>query len=168
MKHVYWVIPGLLAGRPGPDECPWALEELHLGGFRAMLSLCEGIVDRGETRAQGIDHLMLPMSISPCPSGEDASLCRRLVPEALYFLRWHVINALPTLVHCRAGQSCTGLVLACYLATYHGTSPAEAVAKLRAIDPQLLPDQAHETLVAQLLSPASGVPDAMPTSDPST
>jgi hypothetical protein len=39
VKHVYWVIPGVLAGRPGSDEFAWDLDELHRVGLRAILSL---------------------------------------------------------------------------------------------------------------------------------
>ncbi|MGI5916265.1 MAG: protein-tyrosine phosphatase family protein [Anaerolineae bacterium] len=151
MEHVYWVIPDLLAGRPGPDRYPWDLEALHQGGFRAVLSLCEGIAGRGEMRALGLDHLAIPLPASLPPSPEEESSCRRLLPEALYFMRWHILNGLPTLVHCREGQDCTDMVLACYLASYEGMSASEAIDRIRRIAPESLSAPEHVRYVHRLL-----------------
>ena len=42
MKKVFWLIPGQLAGRPGPDLEPWDLAELRTAGIGAVLSVNDG------------------------------------------------------------------------------------------------------------------------------
>jgi protein-tyrosine phosphatase len=41
VREVYWALPGLLAGRAGPGEPPWDLQELWDRGFRAIASKLE-------------------------------------------------------------------------------------------------------------------------------
>jgi hypothetical protein len=55
MKAVYWLLLGLLAGRPGPGEIPWDLEELWAGGLRTILSLSDE-VDEEAIAAVGFHH----------------------------------------------------------------------------------------------------------------
>jgi len=147
VKHVYWVIPGLLAGRPGPDEFPWDLDELHQAGLRAILSLHSGGVDVDDIRRCGFVHELLPLPDSVPPSPGDLLVYQRRLPQAFSFIRYQLVDRIPTLVHCHAGRDRTGVVLACYLSTYMGMEPSEAVESLRAIKPTILSAEGYEALV---------------------
>jgi len=136
MNAVYWILPGLLAGRPGPAKAPWTLPELWDGGFRAIVSLVE--VDGAAIAAAGFHHYQdsLPGQLAFIPPLR-RRLARRMLP-ALDFIAAQVSAGRPTLVHCRQGQDRTGAVLAAYLARCHGLPPAEAVCRVRAANPRAM------------------------------
>ncbi len=152
MQYVYWAIPGLLAGRPGPDEIEWNLGELRQAGFGALLSLHNGGLNSADISQHGFVHMLLPLPDTVPPSPEDIRTYRRLVPKALSFISQHVTNRIPTLVHCHAGKDRTGVVLVCYLSAYMEISPVDAIAKLRAIKPGLLSAEGYEELALRLSS----------------
>ena len=55
MKNVFWLIPGKLAGRTGPNVDPWDARLLKEGGIGAVLSVNHGIlVDAEELADYGI------------------------------------------------------------------------------------------------------------------
>jgi predicted protein tyrosine phosphatase len=150
MDYVYWVLPGLLAGRPGPDEFPWDLRELRRAGFGAILSLHAGGIDPAEIGWHGFAHLLLPLPYPVPPSSEDTAIYRQRLPVALAFIGQHVDAGRPTLVHCHAGRDRTGVVLACYLCAALDLPPAEAVARLRAVKPSALTAPGYAELVYEL------------------
>lgn len=152
MKYTYWVIPRLLAGRPGPDEVGWNLEELYRNGFRTILSLHDGGADQADIKRHGFIHKLLPLPNSGPPSPGDILIYRQLLPKALSVIEQWVRNGDPTLVHCHAGKDRTGVVLACYLSRYPKLKPSEAIARLRAIKPDLLTAEGYEALVYHLLA----------------
>jgi protein-tyrosine phosphatase len=104
-------------------------------------------VDVAGIRRCGFVQELLPLPDSVPPSPEDLFVYQRLVPEALSFIRHQLVDRIPTLVHCHAGGDRTGVVLACYLSTYMGMEPSEAVESLRAIKPTILSAQGYEALV---------------------
>jgi len=136
VNAVYWILPDLLAGRPGPEKVPWRLEELWATGFRAIVSLAE--VDGEAVRAAGFRHYQdtLPGQLAFLPPLR-RHLARRMRP-ALDFIDAEVSAGRPTLVHCRQGQDRTGAVLAAYLVRAEGLSPAEAVRQVRAAHPRAM------------------------------
>ena len=150
MKYVYWAIPGLLAGRPGPDEIPWDLQELRQAGFGAILSLHSGGIESTEIRRLGFAHLLLPLPYSVPPLPPDIDTYRQLLPEALAFIKQHVTLGTPALVHCHAGKDRTGVVLASYLTTGLGMHPLEAIDKLRVVKPSLLSAEGYQALALYL------------------
>ena len=60
MEGLYWIIPGLLAGRPGPGQVPWDLEELWADGFRTIVSLSR--IGKAAIRAAGFRHHYAPLN----------------------------------------------------------------------------------------------------------
>jgi len=60
VKHVYWLLNGLLAGRPGPVQAPWGLGELREAGLQALVSL-NTEPDPTEVIKAGLRHHSLPM-----------------------------------------------------------------------------------------------------------
>ncbi len=150
MNYAYWVLPGLLAGRPGPDEFPWDLRELRRAGFGAILSLHAGGIDPAEIGQHGLAHLLLPLPGSVPPTPQDIVVYRVQLPQAWAFIAQHVVGGIPTLVHCHAGRDRTGVVLAGYLCAALGLPPAEAIARLRAAKPSALTAPGYAELVYEL------------------
>jgi len=145
VKVVYWLLPGLLAGRPGPGEVPWDLGELWEAGFRTIVSLSR--TDGAAIRATGFRHYHVPLNggLAFFP------LLRRLLARrmllAVDFIAGEVEAGRPTLVHCRQGNDRTGAVLAAYLVRHQGVSPAEAVRRVRGANPRAMRSPGFERLV---------------------
>ena len=58
MESLFWLDPGRLAGRPGPNAEPWDLGRLRAGGIGAVLSVNDGQdCVAAEFDAAGIDHI---------------------------------------------------------------------------------------------------------------
>jgi len=141
MRYVYWVLPGLLAGRPGPDCDPWDLDELWQAGFRALVTLDRRRVDPEAVRRVGFAHQYyeradLPDIVLRTLTAQLGFL--EAIEPALTFIRQQVTASRPTLVHCWAGRDRTGAVLACYLVRYEGLTADEAIARLRAVRPDTM------------------------------
>jgi hypothetical protein len=151
VKYVYWAIPGLLAGRPGPDEIEWKLGDLKNAGFGAILSLHNSAIGLSDIQAYGFIHKLLPLPNSVPPSEEDFYTYHQLLPEALAFIHQNVTSGIPTLIHCHAGKDRTGVVLVCYLCTFEIYRPPDAIKHLRALKPSLLSAEGYETMVYRLL-----------------
>lgn len=135
-RGIYWVIPGLLAGRPGPWALPWDLEALWGEGFRSIVSLVR--TDVAEIRAMGFRSCYVPMN------GGLAflrlwqrRLARQMLP-VVDFIAGELAAGRPTLVHCRVGKDRTGAVLAGYLVRYCGFTPEEAFERLRQANPRAM------------------------------
>ncbi len=126
MRHVYWIIPNKLAGRAGPDEVPWDLKELWGNGFRAILSLHDR-VDAFEIQKFGFAHMFAPLSPNFPPDVTEMEEYKRLVPQAIAFIRECLNKEKPTLVHCHAGKDRTGIVLAVYMILEKSMGAKEAV-----------------------------------------
>ena len=134
MRHVFWLIPDVLAGRPGPDREPWDLEELSLMGIGAVLSVNDGLLCHREDFAlAGIEYRCLPLSPNAPPRPGDLEHCRRTLPEALRFVTDMYEQGKATLVHCTSGKDRTGLFLAYYLTKARGRSAKGSVAAVREV-----------------------------------
>lgn len=139
MQQVYWVEDGVLGGRCGPECAPWLAEDLFAGGVRSLVSLDEYGVDEEALQAAGIIHLPL---YQPMILLEDTSERRRfleVVPRVLKFIEERRDQQeLPVVVHCHYGRDRTGCVLACCLVARNGWTAAEAIAHVRARQPNAL------------------------------
>jgi len=72
MDKLFWVIPGKLAGRPGPDREPWNLAALHAGGIGAILSVNDGLSCQPQDFATaGIAYACMPLSSNAPPKPGD-------------------------------------------------------------------------------------------------
>lgn len=149
MKRVYWVVPDLLAGRPGPQEAPWNLQELWDGGFRTIVSLSR--IDGQPIRAAGFRHHAVPLNggLAFLPLLRNV-LARRMIP-VIDTLAEEVAAGRPTLVHCRQGRDRTGAVLAGYVIRHGGLSPEEALRALRRLNPQAMVSPGFEQLPRLML-----------------
>ncbi len=148
MKAVYWVLPHLLAGRPGPEIAPWDLAELREAGFRTIVSLVP--VDGESIRAAGFRHLLVPLNggLAFLPPMR-RRLIRQIIP-IVDFVAEEVAAGRPTLVHCRKGNDRTGAVLAGYLIRHQGVDPEEAIRRLLALRPTALRSLGFKKLVRMM------------------
>ena len=152
MKHVFWVEPCALAGRPGPNTAAWNPCELYAGGIRAILTVNRGVgVEPEALRAAGIAHhqIVLPISEPPVPGALEIGL--RLVPEAYAWIEQQIGLGRAVLVHCTHGHDRSGLVLAYWIARRHACSASAAIEKLRALRPKALTALGWKDLALDLL-----------------
>ncbi|MCP4542041.1 MAG: hypothetical protein GY832_33360 [Chloroflexi bacterium] len=136
MKAIYWLLPDLLAGRPGPGMSSWDLEGIWNEGLRTIITLIRG--DEPAIQATGFRHYQVPLNswlaILPCTRQR---LVQRMLP-VIDLVAAEVAAGRPTLVHCYAGKDRTGAILAGYLIRYQGLSPEEAFRLLRQINPRAM------------------------------
>jgi protein-tyrosine phosphatase len=134
MDHIYWLLDGTLAGRPGPVQAPWDLEVLRAAGLRVIVSL-NTEPDPTEVIAAGLRHYSLPIPpILPLTEALQDMVLHRL-EEVLAIIHAEVSDGQPTLVHCHAGKDRTGLALSAYLVRFHGLDVEEAISRVRAVQP---------------------------------
>jgi hypothetical protein len=151
MDYVYWVIEGLLAGRPGPFLRPWNPRALYAGGIRAVVSLAqeEPVPD---LTPHSIIHYQAKF---PPVVLFSRGMCKAFIYQSLpvwAFIHEQVTAGNPTLVHCHAGNDRTGSILAGYLITYQGVSPEEALLTLRTAHPTAMTAQGYSDVLG-LLTP---------------
>lgn len=136
MRDFYWIVPGLLAGRPGPKTIPWDLQELWAEGFRTIVSLIRA--DEATIQSAGFRHYAAPLNggLAFLPVWR-RWLAGKMVP-VVDFIAAEIAAGRPTLVHCYLGKDRTGAVLAGYLIRYCGFSPEEAFQRLRQANPRAM------------------------------
>ena len=136
MRHVFWLVPGILAGRPGPDREPWDLAELREAGIGAVLSVNDGVLCREEDFSRNdMQYRCLPLSPNAPPQPGDLEHCRQVLPRAFDFVAKMTGSGRTTLVHCSSGKDRTGLFMAYYLVRTRGLSPEAAVDEVRRVRP---------------------------------
>ncbi len=156
MRHVYWVIDGLLAGRPGPVLEPWDPAELYKAGFRTVISLAAE-EDTEDLAPYGLLHHRA--SFPPVvlfSTGMRKAFIHQTLPV------WRLIDeqmtlGRPTLLHCHAGQDRTGAILAGYLIVYEGQTPTQALRRLRKVKRYAMTAEGYKEVLG-LLRPGE-IPD---------
>ena len=141
MDGFYWLLDGQLAGcgRPGGrrgSRVDADLGWLRAQGIAAVVSLTEAPLAAGACARYGLAELHLPVVdlTPPAPAQIEA---------ALSFIDAQLAHERPVLVHCLVGQGRTGTILAAYLIR-DGLTPAEALARLRAVCPGAVENPAQE------------------------
>ncbi|MFO0757064.1 MAG: tyrosine-protein phosphatase [Byssovorax sp.] len=153
MNHVFWLIPGKLAGRPGPDREPWKLASLREAGIGAVLSVNDGFLCYPEDfEAAGLAYACVPFPDRAPPAPGDDDLCLRALPRARAFIVDQLDRGRTTLVHCASGKDRTGLVLAYHFMLETGATPEAAVAEIRRVRPIALSAPGWYDLALDLLA----------------
>ncbi len=156
MRYVYWVMEGLLAGRPGPVLRPWDPAELYAGGIRAVVSLAQEEPISDLTRYGLLHyHAQFP-PVTLFSRGMRKAFIYQSLP-VWAFIHTQITSGVPTVVHCHAGKDRTGSILAGYLMTYQGASAEEALFTLRSACPEAMTADGYAD-VLEFLSPAQ-LPD---------
>ena len=155
MNHVFWVVPDLLGGRPGPNCQPWDEKELFEAGIRAILSVNSGDEVRPKRlKDAGIDYTCIPLTADAPPLPGDDKICLRRLAEQFEFVAGHVDTGNPTLIHCRHGKDRTGLFLAYYLTRTENLKPRQAIRRLKEHRPIALTATGWEDLALAVLKQA--------------
>ena len=152
MKHVFWLVPGALAGRTGPDLDPWIASELHAGGLGAILSVNDGSLCHPEDfTALGMSYRCIPLSDNAPPREGDFEHCLRALPEAYDYVRGELDRQRRVLVHCTSGKDRTGLFMCYFLMRESGMRVQEAVAEVRRVRPIALSAEGYEEFAVDVL-----------------
>ena len=139
MDKLFWIIPGHLAGRPGPDVEPWNLQALRYGGIDAILSVNDGrLCNPQEMAIFGITYARHSLSDWAPPQPGDTEHCLKILPLGSEFIETQLNQGHKVMVHCSGGNDRTGLCLGYYLVHHMGVSPNEALSTLRAVRPTAL------------------------------
>ena len=151
MDKLFWIIPGGLAGRPGPDEEPWDLRAFQQAGIRAILSVNDGrLCDPQQMTTYGIAYACHPLSDSAPPQPGDAEKCLAILPLTYQFIETHLGQGCTVVVHCSGGNDRTGLCLGYFLVRHRGLSPDQALVTLRAVRPTALSAKGWESFAQQI------------------
>lgn len=142
---LYWVVPGELAGRPGPHKMRWDLWYLASRNLKGIVSLDGPIAD--DFTAVGIRHFpaYLPMTALEAGAARQSFL-GALDPIFAFVADCHQLGA-AVLVHCFHGNDRTGAVLACCLIALYGMSSPDAVAAVRTVNPAAMSALGYEEAV---------------------
>lgn len=152
MQHLFWVVPGEIAGRPGPDEEAWDLEALWQAGVRAILSVNDGrLCDAQAFERLGIAYACYPLSDWVPPQPGDAEVCLRALRKGDTFVQAQRGQGRPVLVHCSGGNDRTGLFLSYYLVRHAQLSPRQAIQRVRVLRPTALSAEGWEEFAEDLL-----------------
>lgn len=147
MEHVYWVVEGKLAGRPGPHKYAWDLGAIKAAGIGGVVSL-DGQVDRAQLASSEIQHL--PVN-QPMILLEDEWRREQFVEVMALVLpfadRMHR-DRKAVLVHCFHGLDRSGCVLACWLVARSGLEAEAAIAAVRQVNPDAMQAFGYEEAVA--------------------
>lgn len=150
MKHLYWMVDGVLAGRCGPCCEPWDLVELKQIGIGALVSFSEDIGDASAFSAAGIAHLHRPLPRNVPPIDADLPLFVAVISEALDWIEGWEQKGVPVLVHCALGNDRTGVLMAAYLMR-RGAAPLHAVSQVRTLRDQAFSADGWDQLVYDVL-----------------
>jgi protein-tyrosine phosphatase len=152
MQHVFWLIPGKLAGRPGPNQEPWNVEELQRGGIGAVLSVNAGIlVNPEDFLSRGMRYARIPFSDKAPPMPGDLEICLTALPRAYDFVSAEIQAGKAALVHCRSGKDRTGLLMAYYLMRTTGVSVDDAIRQVRLVRPIALSAEGWDEFAREIL-----------------
>ncbi len=155
MNHVFWLVPGVLAGRSGPNRDPWDAQDLRAGGIGAILSVNDGGACHPEDfAALGMSYRCIPLSDNEPPRDGDMEHCLAALPEAYDYVRGELDEQRAVLVHCRSGKDRTGLFMCYFLIRESGMSIDDAIAEVRRVRPIALSAEGWEDLAVAVLEVA--------------
>jgi len=153
VQHVFWLIPGRLAGRAGPNRRPWDLVEIRSLGIGAVLSVNDGeACDPRAFAPLGLRYRCVAMPPNEPPAPGDGDRCREALPEAYAWVRERHEEGLAVLVHCSSGKDRTGLFMSYFLMKDEGLDPAAAIARVREVRPIALSAMGWEGLARGVLA----------------
>jgi protein-tyrosine phosphatase len=157
MNDVFWLLPGVLAGRAGPNREPWRISDFRDAGIRAVLYVNDGeLCHPDELAVADIAYRCIPLSANAPPRVGDRDHCEAILPEAYAFVTSNLKLGSATLVHCSSGKDRTALFMAHYLVRSRPYSPAEAVAKVKAVRPIAFTAEGWEPFALEVLAAIGG------------
>ena len=156
MQHVFWLIPGRLAGRAGPNREPWDVDALRRLGIDAVLSLNDGEgCEPAAFAALNVDYHRVSLPPNEPPQPGDDEICVLGLPAAYDYVRAQHAGSRVVLVHCSAGKDRTGLFMSYFLMRERRFGVDEAIAAVRAVRPRALTALGWEALARRVLDQLS-------------
>lgn len=153
MKHLFWLVDGVLAGRPGPNIVTWDPHELYNGGIRAVLTLNRGYgVDTSMLEAIGIVHKRIPILVQEPPQPDAFEVAWPALEETSCWVWEQIQSEKPVLIHCTHGKDRTGLLLAYILVRYYDQTSQDAIEYVRRVRPIALTAVGWEQFSNDLLA----------------
>jgi predicted protein tyrosine phosphatase len=134
---IFWVLPGVLAGRPGPAKVPWTPAKLAQIGIGGIVSL-DGPIRTREIVAAGIKHLPVYQPMVLLTNREEMVRFLTVMKPVIHFIDAVRREERSVLVHCYHGCDRTGAILACYLVAREGMSAEEAADVIQKANPDAL------------------------------
>lgn len=139
MDKLFWIVPNVLAGRPGPDDEPWNLSALRQAGIGAVLSVNDGrLCDPQAFADLKIAYTCYPLSDWVPPQPGDAEHCLTFLPKGYAFVQEQLTAGRRVVVHCSGGNDRTGLFLSYFLVRSAGLSASQAIQRVRDVRPTAL------------------------------
>lgn len=152
MRHVFWLEPGAIAGRSGPNLDPWDLDELRAGGIDAVLSVNDGdLCEPAEFAAAGLAYACRPLTKAAPPEPNDDLQNIGRLEAACAWIDEQRAAGRTVLVHCRSGKDRTGLTMAYFLCTRRGFSATAAFDAVRAVRPIAFTAEGWEQMTRDIL-----------------
>ena len=153
MKHIFWLVPDSLAGRPGPNRQPWKLAELRAAGFQAVLSVNDGeLCHADEFESVGLDYKCVSLSENAPPQPGDVEHCLVALPLAFSHIQQHIAAGRKVLIHCSSGKDRTALLMAYYLMRTEGVSAKESIARVKLVRPIAFSAYGWDEFAVQVLT----------------
>lgn len=155
MDKLFWVIPDVLAGRPGPDDEPWNLSALRQAGIGAVLSVNDGRLCNPQAFADlKIVYACYPLSDWVPPQPGDAKHCLEALPKGYAFVQEQLAAGRRVVIHCSGGNDRTGLFLSYFLIRSTGLSASQAIQRVRDVRPTALGANGWVAFAEQVLEQA--------------
>lgn len=152
MKHIFWLIPGQLCGRSGPNHEPWDASELQSAGVGAVLSVNNAdSVYPDEFSAVDMPYRCIPLAANAPPREGDLELCMKRLPLAYAYATNEIESGNPVMVHCRHGKDRTGLFMAYFLWRQPGMSNQDAIARVKTVRPIALTAEGWDQFAIDVL-----------------
>lgn len=136
-EHIFWVLPNVLAGRPGPVCEPWTLAELLNENIGGIISL-DGPIRLKELSQAGIEHLPVYQPMLLLYTREDHLRFLKVMPQVIEFIDRMRKTGRATLVHCYHGCDRTGSAIACYLVAREGMTASKAINAVQLVKPDAM------------------------------
>lgn len=137
VDHVYWVVPGVIAGRPSPECVPWDVHDLVEAGFGGVVSL-DGPIKTKDLRLAGLTHLAVHRPMLLLRTVDDHRRFLSAIPRILPFVDEMRARGRATLVHCYYGCDRTGTALACYLVARENYTAEQAIVHVQHVKPDAM------------------------------
>ena len=149
---LFWLEPGALCGRSGPNRLPWTPSTFPGLGIGGVLSVNDGeSVYEDELTPHGLRYACIPLARNAPPEPGDLELCLEQLPRAFDFTTEIIASNRAVLVHCRQGKDRTGLFMAYYLLRQRALSIEAAIDAVLAVRPQALSATGWQTFGRQVL-----------------